>query len=160
MKSQKELITRSSTLLLKTIISLFGLGIVIICLLTLSMLLRGQVGMYSPILIGVYVTTVPFFYALFQAIKLLTYIDRNQAFSQASVNALKNIKFSAMAIVTMYLLGLPYVYLVADKDDSPGSLAVAIIITFVTFVVAVFVAVAQRLFQNAVDIKHENDLTV
>ena len=41
------------------------------------------------ILIVMYVSAIPFYFALYQAFKLLSYIDKNQAFSQMSVKALK-----------------------------------------------------------------------
>ena len=40
-----------------------------------------------------YVAAIPFFVALYQAFKLLSYIDKNQAFSELSVKALKKIKY-------------------------------------------------------------------
>lgn len=151
---------RGSTIVLRTVIGLIGGVVLAVCLLTLSMLLRGQVGVYAPILIGVYVSVIPFFFALLQAFKLLGYIDNNKAFSASAVTALKNIKYAVLVVGVLYVAGLPFLYYVADKDDSPGSIVVGMIIAFGAFVSAAFVAVAQRLFQNAVDIKSENDLTV
>lgn len=151
---------RGSTIILKSVIGILGLLILIFAFLTFTMLLRNQVGLYSPILLGVYVSLIPFFYALFQAYKLLNYIDHNKAFSTSSVSALKAIKYSATIVGIIYAAGLPFIYYVADKDDSPGSIVMGMIIAGGAFVAAAFVAVAQRLFQNAVDIKSENDLTV
>lgn len=151
---------RGSTIVLRIVIGIIASITLLICLLTLLMLLRNQLGLYSPILIGVYVSVIPFFIALYQAFKLLGYIDKNKAFSKASVAALRKIKYSALGFGTLYLIGLPYIYLVADKDDSPGSIVIAMIFTFGAFVAAAFVAISERLFQNTVDIKSENDLTV
>lgn len=151
---------RGSTIVLRTTVGIIAATTTLICLLTLSMLIQGQVGLYSPVLLGVYVSMVPFFIALYQAFKLLGYIDKNKAFSKASVASLKKIKYAACSFGALYALGLPYIYLVADRDDSPGSIVVAIVFAFGAFVAAAFVAVSERLFQNAVDIKSENDLTV
>ena len=41
-----------------------------------------------PVLIGLYITGIPFFFALYQALKLLSYIENNNAFSELAVNAL------------------------------------------------------------------------
>ena len=151
----------ASTLVLKAIITLIGLGVAVISFLTLLLLLRGQVGGgYGPILVGMYVSFIPFFFALYQALRLLGYIDKNKAFSTASVQALKNIKYSAVAMGAMYTLGMPYIYIVADRDDAPGVIVIGMVIIFCTFIVAAFGGVAQKLFQNGVDIKSENDLTV
>ena len=92
--------------------------------------------------------------------KLLNYIDKNKVFSDASIKALKNIKYSAIAISLLYAAGMPYILYVADKDDAPGVVLIGLVIIFASFVIATAAAVFQRLVQSAVEIKSENDLTV
>jgi hypothetical protein len=113
-----------------------------------------------PIVIGMYVSVIPFFAALVQAFKLLSYIDKNQAFSELSVKALKNIKICALTVSGLYLVILPFVFLVADLDDAPGLVIIGMVPVFASLVIAVFAAVLQRLLKEAIDIKSENDLTV
>lgn len=105
-------------------------------------------------------SAIPYYFALYQAFKLLRYIDKNQAFSQNSVNALKKIKYCAITISILHLLVLPLFYLFADMDDAPGVIFVGLVVPFASMVIAVFAAVLQRLLQEAIDIKSENDLTV
>ncbi|MDF2923491.1 MAG: rane protein [Paenibacillaceae bacterium] len=107
-----------------------------------------------------YATAVPFYIALYQAFKLLSYIDKNKAFSELSVQALKNIKNCAFAISGLYVAGLPLFYLLAEADDAPGVILAGMGMIFASMVVAVFAAVLQKLLKNAIDIKSENDLTV
>lgn len=76
------------------------------------------------------------------------------------MRALRNIKNCAIAISGLYALGMPLFYLVADKDDAPGIIAIGMIIIFASIVIAVFAAVLQKLLKEAIDIKSENDLTV
>jgi hypothetical protein len=45
------------------------------------------------IFMDLYAAAIPFYFALYQAFKLLSYIDGNKAFSELSVKALKNIKY-------------------------------------------------------------------
>ncbi|CCO09324.1 DUF2975 domain-containing protein [Desulforamulus hydrothermalis] len=113
-----------------------------------------------PIVAGMYVSSIPFFAALYQAFKLLSYIDRNEAFSELSVKALKNIKYCAMIICSLYVVIMPFVFLLADLDDAPGLVIVGIVPIFASMVIAVFAAVLQKLLKNAIDIKSENDLTI
>lgn len=113
-----------------------------------------------PIVIGMYVSVIPYFAALFQAFKLLSYIDKNQAFSELSVKALKKIKFCAITVSGVYALILPFVFLVAELDDAPGLVIIGMVPIFASLVIAVFAAVLQRLLQEAINIKSENDLTV
>ncbi len=107
-----------------------------------------------------YATAIPFFFALYQAFKLLSYIDKNKAFSELSVKALKNIKYCAITISILYAVGMPFFYLIAEEDDAPGLIVIGLVIIFASMVIAVFAAVLQKLLKEAIDIKSENDLTV
>lgn len=151
----------TSTLFLKAAVWFMGLAVLTICsLLILPVVIANDAGYYTPILIGMCVSTVPFFLALYQTLKLLGYIDKNKAFSTQSVNALKNIKYCAAIIAVLYAASMPYIYYVADRDDAPGVLAIGLIIVFASLVIAGFAAVLQMLLKNAIEIKSENDLTV
>jgi ABC-type sulfate transport system permease component len=116
--------------------------------------------MFLPLMLGMLATAVPFSYALYQGLLLLSYIDKNSAFSELSVKAIKKIKYSAGVISVLYALMMPYIIYVADKDDAPGAVIIGLVFIFAPFVIAVFAAVLERLLQNAIDIKSENDLTV
>lgn len=151
---------KGSTLLLKGAIVLMGLGVLTLCILILFKVNPEGAGEYYPILLGMNVAAIPFFIALYQALKLLNFIDKDKAFSELSVIALKKIKYCAFIISAMYALGMPYIYNVADRDDAPGVVAIALVIIGASFVIAVFAAVLQKLVRNALDIKSENDLTV
>ena len=107
-----------------------------------------------------YVSAIPFFVALYQAFKLLSYIDKNKAFSELSVKALKNIKYCAITISGLYVAVIPFFYIIAEVDDAPGLILIGMVFIFASFVIAVFAAVLQRLLQDAIDIKSENDLIV
>jgi hypothetical protein len=156
---------KRETLFLKVAVILIGIPILGLCILGLPWLANNPVNpdyahILYPILIGMYVSVIPFFVALYQAFKLLSYIDKNQAFSELSVKALKNIKFCAMTISGLYVVIMPFVYLVADLDDAPGLIIIGMVPIFASLVIAVFAAVLQRLLQEAIDIKSENDLIV
>ena len=114
----------------------------------------------DPLIIYAYIASIPFFVALYQAFKLLGYIDGNKVFSQSSVNAVKNIKYCAIIVSVSIVLGILYIRLSVVDDDPAGITALGICTTFASIVVATAAAVFQKLLQNAVDIKSENDLTV
>ncbi len=73
---------------------------------------------------------------------------------------MKKIKFAAFSISAIYAATLPFVYVVAEIDDAPGLILVGMIPIFASLVVAVFTAVLQKLLNEAINIKSENDLTV
>ncbi|GIN12574.1 hypothetical protein J26TS2_24410 [Shouchella clausii] len=156
---------RGSTLFLKIAVMLMGGPVLALCIFGLVWLPSHPVDPHYdhilyPIFIGVFLTVIPFFVALSQAFKLLSYIDRNQSFSELSTRALKNIKYCAVIISGLYVAIMPFFYLLADRDDAPGLLFMGVVPLFASTVIAVFAAVLQRLFQEAIDIKSENDLTV
>jgi hypothetical protein len=152
---------RGSTIFLRGVIFLLAMAVLALCMFVLPRIIGSiDVTGYDPILLGMYVTAIPFFIALYQTLKLLNYIDTNKAFSPLSVKALKNIKYCAIIISAWYTVGMPYIFYVADQDDAPGVVAIGLVIIFASFVIAVFAAVLQRLLQNAIAIKTENDLTV
>ena len=119
-----------------------------------------RVGEYRTVIFGMCAAAIPFFIALYQAYKLLTYIDADTAFSHLSVQALKNITYCGIAISAVYVIDMPYIYTAAEHDDAPGVIAIALVIIFASLVIAVFAAVLQQLLQHVIDIKSENDLTV
>jgi len=156
---------QGSTLFLKIAVFLIGTPVLALGIVGSPWLANNPVNpdyahILYPIVIGMYVSVIPFFVALYQAFKLLSYIDRNQAFSELSVKALKKIKFCALTISGLYVVLMPFVFLVADLDDAPGLVIVGMVPVFASMVIAVFAAVLQRLLQEAIDIKSENDLVV
>lgn len=156
---------RGSTIFLKIAVFLIGSPVLALGIFGLYWLPNNPVNpdyahILYPIVIGMYVSVIPFFVALYHAFKLLSYIDKNQAFSELSVKSLKNIKFCAMTISGLYVVILPFVFLVAELDDAPGLIIVGMIPVFASMVIAVFAAVLQKLLKEAIDIKSENDLIV
>jgi len=118
----------------------------------------------TPFLIGAWFLSTPIFIALHQTLKLLNYIDKNMAFSQASVNALQNIKFCALIFSLLIVAGAISVVVLARVNDPTEDITpvftIGFIITFASGVIVTFVAVLQRLLHDAITIKSENDLIV
>lgn len=113
-----------------------------------------------PIVIAMYATIIPFFIVLFYTLKLLRFIDKNKAFSEASVDALSKIKYCAAVISALYIAGLPYFYYVAQTEDAPGVMLLGLLLAGTPLVIAVFAAVLQKLLYSAIALQKENDLTV
>ena len=158
---------KPETLFLKLAVVLMGLPVLALCIFLVpeignivAKLLPEFAYLKYLVSIVFYASAIPFYFALYHAFKLLRYIDKNIAFSQISVKALKNIKQSAITISTLHVLVLPLFYLFAEKDDAPGVIFVGLIVPLASMVIAVFAAVLQKLLKNAIDIKSENDLTI
>lgn len=159
----RSFVKLGSTTILRLVIYLIGIAVLALCLYILPVAISaGTVGGlgYGPIILGMYLSALPFFAALYQGLKLLGYIDKNEAFSLLSVKALKKIKYCASIICGLYVAGMPYIFYLADSDDAPGLAAIGFIVIFASFVIAAFAAVLEKLLRSAIEIKTENELTV
>lgn len=157
---------KNSTIFLRVVI--VALGILALLIMIRFPLTEGRAAnldlfniYWDPVIIYMYVATIPFFVALYQVFKLLGYIGQNKAFSLSSVKALRVIKYCALAIAGFIVVGeVLLVVTQAGNDDLAGPIALGIFTTFISIVIATTAAIFERLLQNAVEIKSENDLTV
>jgi hypothetical protein len=156
---------RSSTVFLQVVIVLIGIGA--LALLLWEPHVEGvnkhatvfEIYFKDSFLAYVYIGSIPFFAALYQAFKVLGYAKQNKIFSQAAVKALRTIKYCAIAIIGFVAVSVIFM-MFSDPDDRPAGVFMRILITFPSIVVATAAAMFERILQNAVEIKSENDLTV
>ena len=110
---------KRETLFLKLAIIIIVLPILVLGIFGLYLLADNPVkpqyaSILYPIIIGLYVSAIPFYIALYKAFKLLEFIDKNIAFSELSIRALKTIKYCAITISTLYVIIFPFVTLAAE----------------------------------------------
>jgi hypothetical protein len=158
---------KGSTLFLRLVLVFLALVVAALCIFALPSIWKGGSVEYPLasnslllIIIVMYITVVPFFIALWQTVKLLSYIDRDSAFSDMSVRALRNIKNCAIIIAVLYMGCVPFLLPIAEADDAPGLVLIGAVLACAPIVIAVFAAVLQKLLQNAIQLKSENELTV
>ena len=158
---------RGSTIFLQIVIALIGVGIFAFLLLEPQLEGRNvnatqfEIYFKDPFLAYAYTASIAFFVALYQAFKLLGYIGANEVFSQRSVKALRTIKYCALALIAFIVGAEAFFFIVQrGKEDIAGGVVIGLVMIFVSAVAATAAAVFERLLQNAVEIKSENDLTV
>lgn len=145
-----------------------GLIVLLIAVFALPNIYKGALAEfpYAPIaILGIvlvlYAVVVPYIFVLQQSWKLLVLIDQNISFSIFSVNAFRNIKYASLIGGLLLMIGfVPLLYPIAEVEDAPGLLIYGFLFACIPFVVSVFAAVLEKLFQNAVTIKSENELTI
>lgn len=148
-------------LFLKSALAVLGTAVAAVCIFGIPNVIGSfSIGGYDPILIGLYIPAAVFFMAIYQAVKLLNLIERGKAFSLSSAYAFRTIKRCAAFIASVFVLSMPYIFQVADQDDAPGVVALGMVIIFLSLVIATFSGLLQRLVEQAVIIKNENDMTV
>ncbi len=157
---------RGATLFLQAVVVLVGLGTLAVMLWEPHVEGRNahasvfEIYFKDPFLAYVYAASSAFFVALYQAFKLLGYLRREQAFSTETVRASRTIKYCALALVGFVAIGLVIILIVGDREDRPAGVFMSVLASFVAVVMASAATVFERIFQNAVDLKSENDLTV
>lgn len=160
---------KTSTTFLQIVIGLIGLGV--LALLLWEPWLEGvnanatgisDIYFDDPFLAYIYLGSVPFFVALYKAIRLLGYAGQNKIFSVEAVRALRTIKYCALIIAAAIVGADSFIMIMARKtgDDGAGAIMLGIISTFVSIIVAIVAVVFEKILQKAVEMKSENDLTV
>jgi len=156
---------RSSIILLQIVIVLIGIGALSLMLWEPHIEGRNAHATFfaiyfkDPFLAYAYIASLPFFAALYQAFKILGYIGQNKVFSQATMKALRTIKYCSIAIIG-FVVGGEIFIMSNESDDRTGGFFMGILITFGAIMIATATTAFERHLQNAVSMKSENDLTV
>ncbi|MEK4700219.1 DUF2975 domain-containing protein [Solibacillus sp. FSL R7-0668] len=130
----------NATLLSLAIASL-GCFVLFLCVTVLPAVARETVTanpevayLHYPILLGMYATAVPFFYALVETVLMIRAVEQQSIFSSRILQGLNHIKYCAFVIITLYICG----FFVLDSANAlPPIIAVmGVIIIIVTTLVA------------------------
>lgn len=158
---------RGSTIFLQIVILILGAGVLAFLLWTPQIEGRNvnatlfEIYFKDPFLAYIYLASVPFFVGLYQGFRILGYAGRNEIFSESSVRALRTIKYCALTTAIFILGAEAYLFIfIRGTDDIAGGVMMGVFVILVCAVIGTAAAVFERILQNAVDIKSENDLTV
>jgi hypothetical protein len=130
-----------NSILLSGVIVFIGVIVLCLCVFVLPNLSQETVRMNPevaflqyPILLGMYATAIPFFYALYETVNMIYITQRESIFSSRIVQGLNHIKYCAFAIIVLYVLGM---FVLDYTNAFPPLVAVmGIVILFVTIMVA------------------------
>jgi hypothetical protein len=158
---------KSSIILLQIIIVLISIGTLFLLLwepqiegVNAHATTLSEVYLDDPFLALVYIGSIPFFIALYQAFKLLGYAGQNKIFSHAAIKTLRTIKYCAITIIGFVVAEEIFIMLNHGSDDAAGGIFMGLLIIFGSGTVSIVAKMFERILQNAVDLKSENDLTV
>ena len=158
---------RGSTIFLQIVILLVGAGVLAFLLWVPQVEGRNvnatqfEIYFKDPFLAYIYLAFVPFFIGLYQGFKILGYARRDEIFFHRSVRALRIIKYCALTTAIFILGAEAYIFIfIRGTDDIAGGVMMGVFVILMCAVIGTAAAVFERILQNAVDIKSENDLTV
>jgi len=103
----------------------------------------------DPFLAYVYVGSIPFFVALYRAFGLFGHVQRNGAFTPATVKVLRTIKRCGLALLGFAAGGVAIILVFGDKEDRPPGLFMGFLAVLVSNSIAVGAAMFERNLQNA-----------
>ncbi len=109
----------------------------------------------DPFIIYVYIGSIPFFVGLYQAFRLLNLIGASKVTSEAGVNTLKNIKYSALSLIGFITLALLFIRFFANGDDPAGPTMLGFIVIFVNLVIATTASSIQNRLQNSLNLRSD-----
>lgn len=149
----------NSTFFLKIVAFLIGIAVLAVCIYWLPQVAirdaKVRPGDYSiyPLLICAYGVCITFSVALYQAYKLLSFININNAFSELSLRSLKVIKKCAFTIIFFILFLIVYlrVFAMFTGEDAAGPIALGLIGILVTAIIAAIIDVLQKPIKNSLE---------
>jgi len=149
---------RISTIFLQAVTVLVGIGAVALLLWEPHIEGRNahatlfQIYFNDPFLAFAYIASFSFFAGLYQAFRLLGYARDNKMFSQASVKAMRTIRFCAIAMIGFVTAG-EILIMLADSDDRAGGVFMGILIAFGSLVVVAAAAMFEQILRDAMSMK-------
>lgn len=150
---------------LKISIALIGVIILILCIFWLPDMARRSAEMNPeyeylryPVLLGLYITCIPFYFGVFHTLKLLRLIEGDGAFTEDACKSLGIINLNAIGEIVLYTIGITFLFI--NNALHPGILLIGITIIFAAFIIAIFASILKGLLMKVVEIKNENDFTI
>lgn len=112
------------------------------------------------LLISGYLLSIPYVIALFKLRKLVSLTMKNEAFSKKSINILKIISILSFLEIIIFIGCSNFMkYNIAEFHDAL-LVGPTIIVGFICITIGFLFAVLATLFNNAREIKIENDMTI
>jgi hypothetical protein len=153
---------QGSTTFLKVIILLIGIAVLALCIFWLPEIAIKDAKVHPdtayfliPFLVCAYGFCITLSVALYQSFKLLSYIERNNAFSELSLKSLNVIKKCAFTVIFLILLGIVSLRVLAKAtgDDAAGPTSLSLIGILATSIIAGIMDVLQKPLKNFLDKK-------
>lgn len=156
---------KRSSIFLQAVVVLIGIGVLAFMLWEPHIEGRNinatlfQIYFQDPFLTYAYIASIPFFVALYQALKVLGYAGQNKVFSPEVVKAMRTIKYCAILIIAFAAVGGIFI-MMNTSDDRAGGVVIGVLITFGSIIIAAAAKMIGQILQNAVDVKSASELTV
>jgi hypothetical protein len=147
--------SRSAALLLQVVLVLIGMAALAFLLGEPHLEGRNaqattfQVYFQDPFLAYVYLGSTPFFVALYLGFRLCRHVRQQRPLSQATVDALRSIKYCAIILLGFVAGGVVFILRFGDPDDRPAGIFMSFLAASGASVIAFAAATGARHLQHA-----------
>ena len=113
-------------------------------------------------LVFLYITSIPFYMAIFQALRICRNIIENKPFAKSNIYYFNFARWCALPVSVVYLIGGIGAYIFTAGRGTPAiTLIVAMAaVAFFAFVVFLACSVMVELFKRAHELQEENAMTI
>ena len=105
----------------------------------------------DPFLAYAYATSILFFVALYQVFRVLGCVRQHEAYSQATLRAVRTIKYCAIALVALVAAPVAYLFITRPGDDIAGGVAMGVFIILVAIIMTTIAVVFEQRGKNAME---------
>ncbi len=110
----------------------------------------------DPFILYIYGTSILFFAGLYKAFRLSGYLGHKEIFTLESVRSIRSIRYCAIAFSILLVIAGVYIKLFHASDDDPaGFLALCLVITFISLVMATAAAILETILKKGMEMKSE-----
>lgn len=107
----------------------------------------------DPFLAFVYIGSIPFFMGLYQAFKALGYAEQGRLFPREIMEALRNIRYCAFAVIAFVAVEKIFIILNHGNDDPAGGVFIGVLITLGSMAVIATAKIFEKILRKAVSTK-------
>lgn len=109
-----------------------------------------QIYFTDPFLAYVYISSVPFFVALYQAFKTLGHVGRDNLFSPESLKSLRVIKYCALSMIGFVVGGEIYI-MFGISDDRAGGVFMGLLVVLGSILMAAAASMFEGILKDVME---------
>lgn len=147
--------TKASAAFLQFVVVLVGLAMLVLMLWEPHLEGRNvnatwfQVYFNDPFLAYAYAASIPGFMLFYQTFQVLGYAGQGRAFSAEAAQAVRTVRYCALAVVGFLLGGEAWLFLYqSGKEDIAGGVAIGLFFLVVFAAIATAATMLERFLQN------------
>lgn len=100
--------------------------------------------MIYPVLAGLYLASVPFIFGAVKIFQLVSLVGKDTLTIRVKEEILRKLKIAALSMGVIFIMILPFAFLIAQEDDAPGLILFSSIPVLLSMMSAAVITLFQR----------------